>query len=216
MTGYSRGDNESSIVHRYEIMTGRRWYRMWFVAPAAAMIAVGALTALVIAVVHRNSGSRSAALTPPGTGRQAKIPGPATIGCGMPAPPHASTVSDTATLLANGGRGTWQVTITNQSKTRAALNRKIDLVAVDDQGRVIGETRMPDAGGSSTVLAPHRSWTAAVRPVAEDCSAPPRPPFPTIPAGTYRFVVTFALGLHYLSSDPVLIDVGPDGSFSPH
>ncbi len=189
---------------------------MWFVAPAAAVIAVGAVTALVVVVVHRNGGSRSAVLTAPAAERQTKIPGPATIGCGMPAPPHASTVGDTATLLANSGRGTWQVTVANESKTRAALNRKIDLVAVDDQGRVIGETRMPDAGGSFTVLPPNQSWNAAVRPVAEDCSAPPRPPFPTIPAGTYRFVVTFALGLHYLSSDPVLIDVGPDGSFSPH
>lgn len=169
-------------MHRYRAMGGRRGFWTRLVAPASALIVVGAVSALVVAVVRGHSGSRDTALKA----------GAERVGCGAHMPPNASTVGDRATLVVGGVRGTWQVTITNDSKMQAALNRKLDLVALDDQDRIIGETRMPDAGGSFVVLEPHQSWTAAVRPVAESCSAPPRPLFPTIPAGTYKFVVASA------------------------
>jgi hypothetical protein len=193
------------------------WTRARFLAPAAAAAAVTVI-AVVVGVAHLAGRPHPTATpaAPAVRGEKTATAAPATVGCGTKAPPNASTAGYRATLVPDRGQSTWQLTITNNTSSAEVLNRVVDLVAVDGEGTIIGAERTPNALGSSAVLEPGRSWTAAVRPVAEDCRASGRPPYPPIPAGTYQFLVVFYVGPHYLSSDRVLIDVTNDGSFSAH
>jgi hypothetical protein len=186
------------------------------VAPAAAAISVVAVVAAIAVVMHRDGSSGRHASTAAITGPRQKTAGPATIGCGTQAPPDASTAGYRASLAVGSQHGTWQLTITNGTRSASALNRKVDLVAVNSQRRIIAAERVPDAGGSSENLRPGESWTATIRPVANDCAAPAGPTYPPISPGVYEFVATFFVGTSYLSSNPIFIDVNPDGSFSPH
>ncbi|MDQ1540244.1 MAG: hypothetical protein QOH29_970 [Actinomycetota bacterium] len=176
---------------------------------------VSGAAALSLATALAGCATRSESIA---KGMPTKVATTETVGtgsCGGTLPP-TRVDGTTATLTApTPGTSAWTVAIANNSHLPTTVNKfSLDLVALNEHGTIIGAQRWVVAVAGGPTVAPGRSVTLTVAPVADDCTAPQGITYPRIPDGTYTFAAVVLLSHAAISSNRTRIRVS-DGAFAP-